>query len=161
MPPRAASSVKPKERKEYEEHLIEELQYLADKKIEDVSVDLKKITIARAITLTKEIVQNTKIGFKLDNGTTYFVNDKTINQLLKNKIEDEHLPDGNRKDNEYQNLVSFSAKTKSIHLFRIEAEKRRPAGGFFKFLNATHFDFDRYGVRKEVRRKNYEENCLY
>ena len=131
MPPREN---KQKERTAYEEHIIESLQLFASKKIDDVSVDLRKITIAKAITLTKEIVQNTKIGFKLDNGTTYFLNDKTINQLLKNKIEDEHLPDGNRKDNEYQNLVSFSGKTKSIHLFRIEAEKRRPAGGFFKSL---------------------------
>lgn len=86
---------------------------------------------------------------------------KTSNQLLNNKIEDEHLPDGNTKDNDYQELVTFSTKAKSIRLFRIEAERSRPAGGFFKFLNATHFDLDRYGIHKEVNRKDYAEHCLY
>ena len=72
-----------------------------------------------------------KLGIKLDNWTTYFLNDKTMNQIVNNKIEDEHMPDGNRKDNDYQEVVKLSEKTNSIKLFRVEAEKEksRPAGG--------------------------------
>ena len=53
-----------------------------------------------------------KLGIKLDNGTTYFLNDKTMNQIVNNKIEDEHMPDGNRKDNDYQEVVKLSEKNK-------------------------------------------------
>ena len=106
------ATAKRKARTAYGEELIEELKDFASKKIDEVKVDLKTITIAKAIQRTKELVHNTKIGFKLDNGTTYFLNDKTINQLLRNKIEDEHLPDDNRKGGDYQELVTFSTKTK-------------------------------------------------
>ena len=112
--------------------------------------------------LIQQNIHDMKMGIRLDNGTTYFLNDKTINQLMKNKIEDEHLPDGNRKDGDYQEMVNLAEKTESITLFRVEnPDKSRLAGGFFKYLNITDFDLDRYGVHKEIRRENYNENCLY
>jgi len=151
-----------KGRRAYEEEIADDFQEFNKKDSDEVKIDLTKITIKRAIRLIQENVHNVKLGFKLDNGSTYFLNDKTINQLMRNRIEDEHLPDGNRKDNDYQELVSFQGKTKHIRLFRIEAFKRgRPAGGFFKYLNATHFDLDRYGIHKEVRKEHYADNCLF
>jgi len=149
-------------RRAYEEEIVDELEKFNKKDSDEVKIDLTQLTIKRAITLIQQSVHNVKLGFKLDNGSTYSLNDKTINQLMRNRIEDEHLPDGNRKDNDYQELVSFQGKTKHIRLFRIEAFRNsRPAGGFFKYLNATHLDLDRYGIHKEVRNENYADNCLF
>ena len=39
--------------------------------------------------------------------------------------------------------------------------KRRIQGGFFKYLHLTKFDLSRYGIFKEVDKKNYIDNCLY
>ena len=120
-----------KGRRAYEEEIAADLEEFNKKDSDEVKIDLTKITIKRAIRLIQENVHNVKLGFKLDNGSTYFLNDKTINQLMRNRIEDEHLHDGNRKDNDYQELVSFQGKTKHIRLFRIEAfRSSRPAGGF-------------------------------
>ena len=57
----------------------------------------------------------------------------------------------------------YVAKNTYFTLFRIESgtNRNRPSGGFFKYLNNTHFDFDRYGIHKEVKKENYNENCLY
>ena len=99
------AAAKRKPRAAYEE----ELQGSACNKIDDICIDLTKTTIAQANARTKDNAQNTNICFKLDHGTTYFLNDKTIKQLLK-KIEDERMLDGNRKDNEYQNLVTFQPR---------------------------------------------------
>lgn len=99
-----------KEKKEYIQALIEKLKKFQKKEIDSITFDLTKITIKLIIALIKENTHDIKLGFKLDNNTTYFLNDKVINELLKNKIEDEHLPDGNRKDNEYQQLVKLTEK---------------------------------------------------
>ncbi len=84
----------------------------------------------------KQNLDNMKLKITLDDKSSYFLNDKTMNNLMKNKIEDNHLPDGNRKDNEYQEVVNLSAKTKYFILSRVEAEtnKTKPGGGFSSTL---------------------------
>lgn len=70
------AAAKRKARIAYEDNLVQELKDFASKNIDDVSIDLTNITIAKATQRTKEKVQNTQIGFNLHNGTTPFLNDK-------------------------------------------------------------------------------------
>jgi hypothetical protein len=126
-----------------------------------VKIDLTKISIKSVLHIINHELTDVKLGFKLDDGSMYFLNDKTKNDLMKGNIEDEHLPDGNRKDNEYQELVKFHDKTKYIRLFKIESDKTRPGGGFFKYINNTHFNLDRYGIHNNIDKNNYHQNCLF
>ena len=129
---RTEQKEKAKEKSSYVKELTEKINDLQSKKINEVNFDLSKISVKQAAHLIKQNIHDMKLGIKLDNGTTYFLNDKTMNQIVNNKIEDEHMPDGNRKDNDYQEVVKLSKKTNSIKLFRVEAEKEksRPAGFF-------------------------------
>jgi len=148
-------------RKEYTTKLVKTIKKFNEGKIEDVTIDLTKISIKYVLHIINHEIPNAKLGFKLDDGSMYFLNDKTKNDLEKGNIEDDHLPDGNRKDNDYQEMVNIHTKTRNITLFKIEAEKTRKGGGFFKYLNNTHVDLSRYGVYQEVNKYNYDENCLY
>ena len=56
---------------------------VSKKEIDNVIFDLIKITIKTIIALIKENTHDIKLGFKLDNNTTYVLNDKVINELLK------------------------------------------------------------------------------
>ena len=122
---RAEQKEKAKEKSLYVKELTDKINDLQSKKVKEVNFDLSKISVKRAAHLIKQNIHDMKLGIKLDNGTTYFLNDKTMNQIVNNKIEDEHMPDGNRKDNDYQEVVKLSEKPKSIKLFRVEAEKEK------------------------------------
>ena len=39
--------------------------------------------------------------------------------------------------------------------------KTRQGGAFFKCLNLTNFDLDKYGLFQNVGRHNYTHNCLH
>ena len=67
----------------------------------------------------------------------------------------------NEQERDYQKLTDITELAKDIKIIQFDNPKTRPAGGFFKYLNNTIFDFSRYGVFNEVVKDNYNDNCLY
>ena len=67
----------------------------------------------------------------------------------------------NEQERDYQKLTDITELATDIKLIKFDAPKTRPAGGFFKYLNNTKFDFSRYGVFDEVLKDNYIDNCLF
>ena len=58
-------------------------------------------------------------------------------------------------DKEVVDLINVEQE---LELFTVEKNKTRAGGSFFPYLNITIFDLSRYGVFKNVGRKNYKQN---
>ena len=82
---------------------------------------------------------------------------------MKNKVKDDDLDTGGGGDDEYaQMLASITASSRISGVgIGSSSSGSRPSGGFFKYLNNTHFDLDKFGIHKEVKKEHYNENCLY
>ena len=80
---------------------------------------------------------------------------------MKNKMKDSDLPNQTQDDDKYEETSDLLSKTKSITLKRINDVKTKPGGGFFKYLNATKFNFKRYNIFNDTDTIEYNDNCLY
>ena len=61
-------------------------------------------------------------------------------------------------DTEVEELLDIGTE---VEIFVVDKNKTRAGGAFFKYLNLTLFDLDKYGLFKDVDRNNYNHNCLY
>ena len=164
MPPKALNKKQQvKAKNDYVHALVESLKALRSGGVKDVPIDLELVSVKHALRLIEQNASGLKLSIKLDDGTLYFLNDRTIKQLEKGKIDDKGVAQDAEKDSQYDEVVDVMSKTKSIVVERVEAEKdkTRPGGGFFKYYNKTKFDLSKYGIYKKEDDIDYSDNCLY
>ena len=90
------------------------------------------------------------LGFKNNHTLTidtlnYFVD------LLNDKPQQEMTDSINDIFDDYTNWASVDIYFE---------DRRKPAGGFFTYLNKTSLDLSVYGIFSKIDNKNYENNCL-
>ena len=71
-----------------------------------------------------------KLAIIAASGQTYFLNDKVVNDIMKNKMKDSDLPNQTQDDDNYVETADLLSKTKSITLKRIKDVKTKPGGVF-------------------------------
>ena len=96
------------------------------------------------------------------SGRYYALNDRTINLLMKGKIDTNAVMGGKDEptfsDAEISDLIE---QEQEVLIAVVDKNKTRAGGAFFNCLNNTLFDFDKYGIFKTIDRLNYKHNCLY
>jgi hypothetical protein len=149
------------EKNEYVRKLIEQLRKINTGDLDETSIDFGKIPIKQARKLILQNIDKQKLAIISDNGQTYFLNDKVVNDIMKNKMKDSDLPNQTQDDDNYDETSAVLSKTKSITLKLIKDVKTKPGGGFFKYLNNTHIDLKRYNIFNDTDTLEYNDNCLY
>ena len=110
--------------------MIEQLRKINKGDIDDTYIDFVKIPIKQSIKLILQTIDKQKIAIISDNGQTYFLNDKVVNDIMKNKMKDGDLPNQTQDDDNYVETADLLSKTKSKTLKRIKDVKTEPGGGF-------------------------------
>ena len=94
----------------------------------------------------------------------YVLNDRTINLLMKGKIDTNAIIGGPDEptfsDAEISELLG-QEKEVILTVVKLKVDKQRPGGAFFSFLNKAIYDLSKYGIFKSVDKRNYHHNCLY
>ena len=150
--------------KTYHVSVRADLDKLKNNSIQNVKIDLTKITIKQLATYIGQTSDDVKMFMKsLTSKRYYALNDRTINLLMKGQIDmsvvvGEELEPISVSDAEIEELLSVETE---IELFVVDKNKTRNGGAFFPYLNNTKFDLDKYGVFKHVDKNNYHHNCLY
>ena len=145
-------------RNNYVSSFIDNLKQLRVNDIEEVAVKLKYLNLKEIIKLIKTNIPDKKLALRLDGSKDYVLSDHTINKLIDGLVYESRV---NEQERDYQKLTDITELATDIKLIKFDAPKTRPAGGFFKYLNNTKFDFSRYGVFDEVLKDNYNDNCLF
>lgn len=97
----------------------------------------------------------------------YAINDRTIRRLeneMKDNLfgVDSHYSGSdseiimNLRQHDTIEIQKVDDLARSAKVWRQEKQK----GMFFKYLNLTKFDLDRYGIHKTIDNANYHDNCL-
>ena len=129
-----------------------------------------KNTAKQAITLIQLNVQGKKLAFKLDNDKYYFLNDYTINKLMKGLI-DENAVVQYKGQESWENVqtsasdAEYVSNIASVNMLKLvvvntKQNKTKPGGGFFKYNHMTKFDLTKSGLYKPDDDQYYSENCL-
>ena len=161
-----------KQKNMYIHSLTQNFKKINEGELKTTDIDLQKITIKQAVRLVKQTIDDKKLAIKLDDGKLYMLNDNTINKLEKGLVDENADVNDVQITGSDEEVKTILGKVKNITLKVIEPEpdkdkkkritgKTRPGGGFFKHLNATIFDFSRYGIFNEIISDNYNDNCLY
>ena len=145
-------------RNNYVSSFIDNLKQLRVNDIEEVAVKLKYLNLKEIIKLIKTNIPDKKLALRLDGSKDYVLSDHTINKSIDGLVYESRI---NEQERDYQKLTDITELATDIKLIKFDAPKTRPAGGFFKYLNNTKFDFSRYGVFDEVLKNNYNDNCLF
>mgnify|MGYP003132802193 CR=1 FL=1 len=139
--------------------------------MENFEVDFKDMSRDEILnTIVKTLNgKNVVIKITLSNGEEkyYTLNANNVAGLIKaiqdyqvdetDAIEDYNLSWAIR----FNSITKISVeKPKPVDFLKDGKPKENPNGGFFKYLNKTHFDLSRYGIYKEVNPKHYNDNCL-
>ena len=91
--------------------------------------------------MIKQIVLTT------DEGGEYFLNDRTINQIMTKKMDGD-LTSTDQGDEIYDETSDLqTAKSSSLRVITGDT-KSKPGGGFFKYTHNTIFDLTRYNIFK-------------
>ena len=92
----------------------------------------------------------------------YALNDRTMNLLMKGKIDTNAIIGGPDEpefsDAEISELLEQETE---VLISVLSIEKTRPGGAFFSFLNKAIYDLSKYGIFKSVDKHNCHHNCLY
>ena len=158
----------------YENSLIDEFKEVANGKLKSVKINLQLITLKHSIELINQYIidQNVALEFNTYKNFLYMLNENTKSKLMKGLIDTNLYGESLEQSHSDEELVSYVIKATHVTLKVIEPKgdeesktkitgKTRPGGGFFKYLNTTHFDFSRYGIFNEINSDNYHNNCLY
>ena len=143
----------------------QKFKQLGEGTLQEVQLDPKNIK--RDLPKIKEALADKKLALVFDDNKYYFLTDRTMNNLMSGEIDEhaivsygEHV-EGKGSDAEWVSYANVSQNVKLIEIksrVRVNA-KSKPAGAFFKYLNKTHVDFNRYGVFK-LDDRNYNDNCF-
>ena len=150
--------------------LINELKELNAGQRDGVSLNLQHLSVKQAIKLIQQNIQDKKLAFKLENNKYYFLNDHTLDKMMKglidenavvqNKVADVGgLVQTSVSDGEF---VSYFTDVKSLELIVVNTkkDKTKPGGGFFKYHHTTKFNLQKYGIFREDDEPDYSDNCL-
>ena len=74
-----------KDRNKYADSFIKDLRKLKSGEILEVNIDYTKIKIKQSIQLLELNVDDNKLVLTTDEGGEYFLNDRTINQIMTKK----------------------------------------------------------------------------
>ena len=152
-----------KERNTYADKFIKDLRKLKEDDIKEVDIDFTKIKIKQSVKLIKMNL-NEKLVLITDEGNRYFLNDRTVSQIMKKKMDGD-LADTEQHDDEYDETKDLeTAKTATLQIIKGDV-KSKPGGGFFKYTHNTEFDLTRYDIYSTTEITNYKQayrhNCLY
>ena len=138
--------------------------------MEEVEVNLERVSINQALKLIQQNVQDKKLAFVLEDNKCYFLNDHTINKLMKGLVDENAIvqykdqvkgPIQQTKDSDAEWVEYFdSVKTLKLIIVKAKTDKTKPGGGFFKYYHTTKYDLRRFAVYKEDDDPDYAENCL-
>ena len=82
------NNTKNKQKNDYAHKLINDLQQLNTGGLEDVDINLEQVSINQALKLIQQNVQDKKLAFVLEDNKYYFLNDHTINKLMKGLVDE-------------------------------------------------------------------------
>ena len=82
------SNTKNKQKNDYAHKLINDLQQLNTGGLEEVDVNLEKVSINQALKLIQQNVVDKKLAFVFEDNKYYFLNDHTINKLMKGLVDE-------------------------------------------------------------------------
>jgi len=158
--------------------LTAQFQQLDNAEVDFIEVNLDTISARDAINLGRSIVKKRALLVMLpDSHTVYTLSERVTARLLA-ALDDLTDPDNLvvKLDSEDfwkltasdRELIGEVTDNKSI-IFKAQdfpkkksgKKRQKPAGGFFKYLHTTEFDWSRLGIFKTVRRGDYDENCLW
>ena len=149
--------------------IVNELEKLGNNVIDSVKIDPG--TIQTVLPKIKQVLGDKKLALAFDDTKYYFLTDRTMNNLMTKGIDENAVVEmgggeivkTKESDAEW---VDYAGVSQNVKLIQIKpnpdsrmSRKTKPAGGYFKYLNNTHFDLSRYGVFHEDDR-NYDDNCL-
>ena len=115
-------------------------------------------------TYLGQVSEDAKLFMKLLKSERYYaLNNRTINLLLKDKIDMSAVVgvEVNKISHSDAEVRDILEQETEVEICVVDKNKTRAGGAFFPYLNNTVFDFDKYGIFKTVNRNNYEHNCLY
>ena len=131
-----------KEKKNYIGQLTSELQILNGSTTQmGVTIDLSAISIKEALKLILNNVNDRKLALKLSDNKYYFLNDHTINKLMKGLLDENAIVNyrevvtggvvvGEGSDAEFVEYVS-TISTLQLVALRTPKDKTKPGGVFF------------------------------
>ena len=148
--------------------IVNDLEKLGNNVIDSVRIDPG--TIQTVLPKIKQVLGDKKLALVFDDNLYYFLTDRTMNNLMTKGIDENAMVNIGgeivRTKESDAEWVSHSEVSQNVKLIQIKSKpdsrmnrKTKPAGGYFKYLNNTHFDLSRYGVFHEDDR-NYHDNCL-
>ena len=134
--------------------------------IQNVKVDLSKFNIKKLANRVGVLSEEVKMYMYLPSAKRYYaLNDRTINLLMKGKIDMSATNGEDETDNTITvsdaETVQAVHKEKEVEMFIVDKNRTRAGGSFFPYLNITIFDLSKYGIFKSVDKNNYKHNCLY
>ena len=158
MPPKSSS-----DNLSYKKKIKLDLDKLKNGDIKKVKVDLSKINIKKIAKRIGVLSDGLKLTMRLPSSNRFYaLNDRTINLLMKGKIDTNAIIDASDEpkfsDSEISDLIEQETE---VIISVVELGKTRPGGAFFSFLNKTIYDLSKYGIFKTVDKHNYHHNCLY
>ena len=110
--------------------MIEQLRKTNKGEIDETYIDFVKIPIKQYLKLILQNIDKHKLAIISDSGQTYFLNDKVVNDIMKNSMKDSDLPNQTQDDDNYVETSDLLSKTKSITLKRIKDVTTKPGGCF-------------------------------
>ena len=82
------NNTKSKQKNDYAHELNNDLQHLNTGGLEEVDVNLEKVSLNQALKLTQQNVQDQKLAFVFEDNKYYFLNDHTMNKLMKGLVDE-------------------------------------------------------------------------
>ena len=153
---RIAQSVR--ERNAYVHQLVEGLRAINRGDAKKLVIDLRRVKVkALRQLIINNVASGKRLAIKLPNGTSIFLNDRTLQRLSDGLVNEK--PSSDKASDE--ELVELKELADTIELIVISDGRKRPAGAFFRFTHRTGFDWCRYGIFPEVNPENYHDSCLF
>lgn len=144
--------------------IIKKLSDLNTGKKNKVKIDMTKINIPELMKLIKHNVINKRLLATANDGLRNItLSNKTVDKILKEytKVDRQKSSDAEFiREERLSRFVELSVVTDGKRN-KDGKLKIKGDGGYFKYLNNTKFNFSRYGVYKNVKKNNYNDNCLY
>ena len=133
---------------DYKNKIMLELEKLKNRQIKKVRIDLTKIHIRALASRIGVLSDGLKLTMILPSSNRYYaLNDRTINLLMKGKLDTNAIiggPDEPKfSDAEISELIEQETE---VLISVLSIEKTRPAGAFFPFLNKAIYDLSKYGT---------------
>ena len=113
-----------KERNTYADTFIKDLRKFKEDDIKEVDIDFTKIKIKQSVKLIKMNL-NEKLVLITDEGNRYFLNDRTVSQIMKKKMDGD-LADTEQHDDEYDETKDLEQQRQQHYKLLKEMLKANP-----------------------------------